>query len=451
MRPAALTLALSAAFGATDLQANPAGAQVIAGQASVVPTGNKLLVTTQNAPGSSHSAINWQSFSIPAGSSTYFSQPNAASTVINRVAAPNPSSILGNLGSNGHLVLVNPSGITVGAGASIDAAGFTAAAMGLTQEDAITGRLRFNAGNLGNAVSVNGSVVSRNGDVVLIAPSVLVGRDAVLSAQGGDTILAAGQQVAITGRGMEGITMQVQAPSDSALNLGSLRGDAVGIFAGTLRHSGLIQANAATLQGGRIVLKAVEALEVDGRVEARHAEGVGGQIHATAARVMLRSGAVIDASGARGGGEVLLGGGAQGQDNRLENAQALTAEAGASVRADATVLGQGGTVVLWSGGNTRTAASLSARGGPKGGNGGWIETSGHQLAVTVPADVSAPAGQGGTWLLDPYDVTIQSTAGNLDGAGFPATAATNSSTIQNTVIETALALGNSVESGVSAE
>jgi hypothetical protein len=48
----------------------------------------------------------------------------------------------------------------------------------------------------------------------------------------------------------------VQAPSDQALNLGSLKGDAVGIFAGTLKHSGQIQATAASLQGGRVVLKA---------------------------------------------------------------------------------------------------------------------------------------------------------------------------------------------------
>ena len=47
--------------------ANPEGGVVIAGQASMVATGNQLLVTTQNAVGTNHSAINWQSFSIPVG------------------------------------------------------------------------------------------------------------------------------------------------------------------------------------------------------------------------------------------------------------------------------------------------------------------------------------------------------------------------------------------------
>ena len=82
------------------------------------PAPKQLNVTTQNGSGTKHSAINWQSFSLPAGSST--------STVINRVVTNAPSSIFGSLSSNGRVVLVNQSGIAVGAGALIDTAGFTA-------------------------------------------------------------------------------------------------------------------------------------------------------------------------------------------------------------------------------------------------------------------------------------------------------------------------------------
>src|SRR2546428_51348 len=83
--------------------------------------------------------------------------------------------------------------------------------------------------------NVQGSIVGRGGDVVLIAPNVEVGAPAVVQSQGGAAILAAGQKVEITGRGLEGIVMEVQAPTDTAVNLGTLKGDAVGIFAGTLR------------------------------------------------------------------------------------------------------------------------------------------------------------------------------------------------------------------------
>src|SRR5262245_5127807 len=63
---AAATLAAPVAL------AQPTGAQVIHGQASFARSGSNLTVTTQNGTGSKHSAINWQSFSVPAGSITQF-------------------------------------------------------------------------------------------------------------------------------------------------------------------------------------------------------------------------------------------------------------------------------------------------------------------------------------------------------------------------------------------
>ncbi len=209
-----------------------------------------MVVTTQNGAGTGHSAINWQSFSISAGSSTRFDQPNAASLSINRVVTNTPSAIFGNLSSNGRLVLVNQSGITVGAGAVIDTAGFTASALRMTDADALAGRLRFGdaSASMGGAagITVDGRITARDGDVVLVAPQIGVGASALLQAPNGSTILAAGQLVEITGRGLEGISLLVQARENEARNLGRLEGDAVGIFAGTLRHSGEIQATTAS-------------------------------------------------------------------------------------------------------------------------------------------------------------------------------------------------------------
>src|SRR3990172_7826601 len=84
-RPAGAALAIATAFMAVPQHgsAQPAGAQVISGQASLAQQGNSLVVTTQNGAGTTHSAINWQSFSVPAGSTTRFNQPSASSTSIN--------------------------------------------------------------------------------------------------------------------------------------------------------------------------------------------------------------------------------------------------------------------------------------------------------------------------------------------------------------------------------
>jgi filamentous hemagglutinin family protein len=449
-RPVALAMSLAACFAPLASLAQLVGVQAIHGQASVVTQGNQTTVTTQNGAGSSHSALNWQSFNIPAGTTTQFVQPSAASTSINRVLGNNPSAIFGTLSSNGKLVLVNPSGIAVGAGAVVDTAGFTASTLRMSDADALAGRLLFGDGSTAASLAVSGQIVARSGDIVLIAPDVRTSASALLDSPQGATVLAAGQKVEITGRGLEGIHLAVQAPENHAVNLGTLQGDAVGIFAGTLAHSGLVRATAVSTEGGKVVLKATDLLEVDGQVVARRGQ-LGGQIHATANKVRLKSGAIIDASGAQGGGEVLVGGGWQGQDGRVANAQSTVAESGVSMFADATDSGDGGTVVLWSDGSTRTAATILARGGVDSGNGGQVETSGKvwldvQSAATVNA--RAATGLAGTWLLDPFEIVIASVGGPAVSPPFPGTyggeSSSQSSYIAPAIIETALNAGGNV-------
>ncbi|MDQ6882420.1 MAG: filamentous hemagglutinin N-terminal domain-containing protein, partial [Pseudomonadota bacterium] len=371
------------------------------------------MVTTQNGAGTQHSAINWQSFSVPAGSFTRFNQPGATSSSINRVVGADPSSIFGTLSSNGKLVLVNPAGITVGAGAVVDTAAFTASTLRMTDADALAGRLVFGGDGLGSAgMLADGGMVARSGDVVLIAPNVQVGSQALIRSPNGATVLAAGQKVAMTGRGLEGIRLELQAPADQAVNLGTLQGDAVGIFAGQLRHSGLIQAAAVSREGGKVLLIGAESADIQGTVTAIN-DARGGQVHVSAGKVRLRSGAMIDASAPEGGGEALIGGGWQGKDARLASASETLVEAGASVRADSSNAGNGGTIVAWSNDATRMYGHLSARGGDNGGNGGKIETSGHYLDMQGTVDTRAPQGRIGNLLLDPTNVYIALTPTRL--------------------------------------
>ena len=262
----AIAAALAGAPVAALAQAN--GATVVHGQASFAKQGNQLTITTVNGAGTRHSAIDWKTFSVPQGSVTRFSQPDAASTSINRVLGTDPSQIMGTLSSNGRLVLVNPAGITVGQGAAVDTAGFTASTLRLSDADALAGRLRFAGGLPGASLQVDGSVLAQGGDVVLIAPNVAVGLNALVRAPDGAVVLAAGQSVEITGRGLEGIRMGVMAPTDSAVNLGTLQGDAVGIFAGTLRHSGFIQAEGAQTDGNKLRLLGTYSNQVNGVVRA---------------------------------------------------------------------------------------------------------------------------------------------------------------------------------------
>jgi filamentous hemagglutinin family protein len=410
-RPAGAAMAIAAAFGMQPVlvQAQPTGAQAIHGTATLATSGNRLTVTTTNGAHTNHSAINWQSFSVPKDTVTHFQQPTATSTSINRVVGPNPSAtqrniteIYGTLSSNGRLVLVNPQGIAIGKGGMVDTAGFTASTLAMSKEDAIAARLRFGGGTA--ALQVDGTIRASGGDIVLIAPKVETGAESLVRSDGA-VVLAAGQKAEITGRGLEGIHLELQAGSE-AVNLGKLQGDAVGIFAGTLRHSGHVLAQAVSTEGGKVVLKAAGDALVNGTVTAS-AGTKGGNIDVLGQRVGLLAGTTLEASGDTGGGQIRVGGDYQGKNADLPNAARTYVDAQAGLRADAGVQGDGGRVIVWSDELTRMHGQISARGGAQGGNGGFAEASGKQyLEFTGRADLRAPNGAAGLLLLDPEDVTI---------------------------------------------
>jgi hypothetical protein len=82
------------------------------------------------------------------------------------------------------------------------------------------------------------------------------------------------------------------------------------------------------------------------------------------------------------------------------------------INASAPGTGNGGKVVLWSDQQTTFAGTILAQGGVAGGNGGFVETSSRGVLNFAGAlvNTSAPMGSTGTWLLDPTDLNIDSTA-----------------------------------------
>jgi hypothetical protein len=280
----------------------------------------------------------------------------------------------------------------------------------------LAGRSRFgDEAGAGAGVSVFGNILARSGDVVLLGSQVSTGQDALIQAPNGSTILAAGQQIEITARGLEGITLQVQAPTDQAINLGTLQAGAVGMFAGTLRHSGQIKANTISQEGGKVVLKAMADAYVDGAGNISATGSKGGSVDVFGKRVAIADQALIDVSGAEGGGDVRVGGDYQGKNADVLNADYTYFGPEATIKADAITSGDGGKVIVWADKSTRAYGSITARGGVLGGDGGFVETSGKEgLDFQAKVDVGAVAGKGGTLLLDPSIIYL--TGGTLVGA-----------------------------------
>lgn len=404
----------------------PTGPQVAAGAATFQSSAATLNVT--NAPGT---VINWQSFSIGHGETTRFIQPSAASAVLNRVVGPDASSILGTLSSNGRVFLVNPHGILFGAGAVVDTAGFIASTLNITDSDFLRGNLKFEGGGAG--VLRNEGRIRASGEVVLVGPRIE--NTGLIVSEGGSVLLAAGRSVTVTSPDAQGVRFAIQAPEDSALNLGSIEArNSVRLFAGTLRHSGYVRAGEAALnaagqvelvagadasmdsgarivasggEGGRVSVRAGGTTLVAGAIEAAGSLGRGGSVEILGERVGLTGAASVDASGAAGGGTILVGGDFQGANPDIRNARQTFVGANATLRADAGTIGEGGRIIVWADEATRYYGQASARGGAQGGDGGLIEVSGKRhLDFRGLADTRAPQGRTGTLLLDPTTVNF---------------------------------------------
>ena len=271
--------------------ANPQGAQGIGGTFSLAnPNAHTLEVT--NSPSA---MINWQSFSIDRGETTRFIQQNAASTVLNRVTGGSSSQILGGLVSNGRVFLINPAGILIGRDGSIDTAGVLLSTLQITDQDFLNGNLRF-VGDGNNADIVNHGYIKTapGGEVVLIAPRIENSpvngdrKTGLIESPDGNLILAAGSAITIASLDDPDISFSVRAPANEVVNLGRLlaQGGTASILAGTIRHSGEINADAVSRDAaGHIVLRASShiSLEDGSRIQASGGKtGNGGRIEVTA-------------------------------------------------------------------------------------------------------------------------------------------------------------------------
>lgn len=403
----------------------PTGGSVTAGQGSLQQAGNVLTIQQS----SDKLAIDWNSFSIGQGHSVNFVQPGAASVALNRVLGPDVSVIQGALNANGQVFLVNPNGVLFSPTAQVNVGSLVASTLNISTEDFLAGRYHF-SGNSAAAIVNQGQISAASGGHVALVAARIV-NDGQLSAERGSVVLAAGSAVRLDLGGP--VQVEVDGGALGALidNGGAIRANGGTVLmtaraidsltATVINSSGLIEARSLGVGADGVVSLIAEQgdVHVSGRIDVSAPQGQAGKAIVTGDTVTIASGAVIDATGATGGGQIYVGGGWQGKGG-IKQATLTQVEAGARLDASATQNGNGGTVVAWSdihaaGGRTEVAGVLKARGGAEGGNGGRIETSGATLSVSRAADAAAPKGNGGLWLIDPTNVTIAAGTGAIGG------------------------------------
>ncbi|MEN9904007.1 MAG: hypothetical protein RLZZ555_572 [Pseudomonadota bacterium] len=475
--PLALAIVFASLHGMTQAQL-PTGARVASGSASWMAEGGAMAV--RNSP---NAIIEWQSFSIGPGNQVHFDQQESGSQVLNRVVGQDASLVLGRLSSNGRVWLINPNGILFGPGARVDVTGLVASTLNLSNAAFLDrkGMASSDAGKPGAAIVNQGVIFAAPGGTVwLIGSSVR--NEGLIQAPGGQILLAAGRSLEFVDAAAPNLVLRVSAPENEAVNLGSLLASgpnaSIGMLAGIVNQQGLVRADSTgTDSAGRVVLSAQGDLLlaaasqtsasapgsgsggqvvaesnagttlVSGQVTATSSQGQGGSVRLLGQRVGAQGQALVDASGASAGGEVMLGADYQGGHTLVGSARASYVGPDVKLRADATGQGDGGRVIVWSDQATRVHGSLSARGGPVGGNGGLIETSGAYLdARPAEVDASAPAGRPGIWLLDPNDIRIAAYEENLNiETGTPVwTTTDDSGSVNSQVLANVISQGQQV-------
>ena len=426
-------VALTLAFATQDI-ANagqpvsvlPSGATVAAGSATIsTPTTNSMIInqSSQNA------ILNWQSFGIGAGASVQFVQPNANAATLNRVLGSSATVIDGSLSANGRVLIVNPNGVVFGRGSYVDVGGLLATTKSISDTNFLAGNYQFIGGGTTGRVLNYGNIKADNGYVVLLSDSVA--NAGTIQANGGRVILGAGDSATLALSNGQVVNIVIDKPSAKALvdNSGTIKADggvallsargSSDVLDSVLNVSGLVSAKGGVVNidggsNGAVML-------ANASVDVSATTGIGGNAIVQGQYIGIVNATNINASGASGGGHVVVGGDTLGvlPKQNISYAQAVVVDSSSSFNAAALVSGNGGTV----------------------------ETSGHTL--TMQGAVNAPSangGKAGLWMIDPTNMTIDSTTilVNATQTGGLFNSQGSSGRVPNTSIQTTLNSGTDV-------
>jgi filamentous hemagglutinin family protein len=438
----AAAVTVSAASEALALPTNP---QVESGVISITQPSATDLVINQ---GSDRAIINWQNFDILHGESTRFIQPNAGAIALNRVRDGNPTQILGKLSANGKLVLVNPNGVFFGVGSAVDVAGLVATTADISSQNFMGGIMKFDrAGNNDASIINEGHITATDGGLVaLVAPGVrnsgVIQADLGTVALGGGTTFSLDMygdglysfsvDGALTSAGRDNNGNAMQSAVENNGNISASGGKVLltanaarDVVSNVINNQGVIEARAARVEGGTVVLDGGETgkVSVSGKIDVsgKRAMQKGGSVTVRGEHIDLAA-ADIDARGAAAGGTVRIGGSYIAQPT-WKKAETVAGDKLTTIDVSAIENGDAGTTTLWSNESTAFAGTLLSKGGVNGGNGGLVEVSSNgQLHYAGRAQVQAAKGHAGTLLLDPTNIIIDAamalaTQSTLDAGG----------------------------------
>lgn len=253
-------ISLLALYPANVFSAPSGGTAVQGGEGISINYGGSETVINQN---NDKAVINWDSFDIASGETVTFNQASSSSLILNRITGGSPTSILGKLNASGNVFIVNQSGLTVGNGAVINAAGFLASAADIADADFMSGNYSFTgaANSVSNAGKIN---IAEGGYAAFIGSKAV--NSGVITARLGSVQLASGTdfRLTFTNDGLIGINVEAGGVNAETLNSGAINADgsvvvmtaksAAGILANAVNNTGVITAGSISNKDGKVML-----------------------------------------------------------------------------------------------------------------------------------------------------------------------------------------------------
>jgi filamentous hemagglutinin family protein len=323
---------------------------------------------------SDRAIIEWENFSIQRGELARFDLPAKESSVLNRVTGGSVSHLLGKLESNGSVYLVNPAGVVIGKEGMVNTMSFVVSTLDILNDQFLQQTELVFKGD-SQAAIVNEGTIRAGKDVVLMGYKI--DNLGIVEAPAGGLKVGSGGHIVFKPDAKERLFILPTA-LDGRLNEENL-------YELAINHAGTADALNIEIDGGsRVVL-------------------VSGQMKGDSVSILGEQVGLIDQGSIEvRGGTVILG-------NRETSYVYVGPEV--SITADALEEGNGGKVVVWGEKAAAFYGRITARGGEKSGNGGFVEIS--SMGVLMPSghvDTSAPFGKVGTLLFDPAQVTISMAA-----------------------------------------
>ncbi|WP_085317769.1 two-partner secretion domain-containing protein [Derxia lacustris] len=343
-----LCLAISSLLCAPLALAAPTGAQVTAGQAVVGQAGS---VTTVDQS-SQKASINWQGFSVGAGETVNFRQPNASAITLNRVVGNEKSVIDGALSANGKVFLINSNGLLFNQGSSVNTAGFVASTLNLSDANFLAGKFVFQGSGAAGSVVNQGRLTASDGGFVALLGGSVSNQGAIVASKG-TVALGAGQRITLNFSGDALVSLSVDQGVLDALveNRDAIQADgglvilsakaASGLLSAQVNNTGVVRAQTVGELKGRIVAQADGGTaSIGGTLDASApAGGDGGSIETTGHDVRIADSATLttaSASGAAGHWRIAADDLAVGVDGNLTGAALSRALANGNVEVDST-------------------------------------------------------------------------------------------------------------------